>query len=362
MAPPGRLAPVARCSDRPPRQEPRPPGAASRRGAGGGTRPGSARLAGTAFPPRPPGPRRERRLGGQRRAHRRSSRAEGGDRRRHHDLAARLGEPRRRCRQAPDPCSLGGRPPRLDRVAPATAPPDPRRASSRPPRRPPCRCGGHGLRRHRRGDADARAAAAPRGDRQRVRLRGLRGARVSARRPLTRHARRELLWAPRSPPLPGGTGEGGWRRHGTLRRRLPERLPRVRPAARARRSHRGRVPPFPGGGARAPARLRRAPAPYPRERAGRPLRKGVRVSRRRAADPRGRPARRGGCGTHPRHRRRHRRRSGRRGRDGGSPLRARRAPAGGNASRDAAPPEWRDRLSRRARAREFADLLEAVSR
>ena len=110
----------------------------------------------------------------------------------------------------------------------------------------------------------------------------------------------------------------GARRRRALRRRLPRRRPRVGRDARPRRPARAdpvrAAPPL----ARAAARLRGAAAADPRgrrPRAGRPLGEGLRVPRRRAADPRARAARRRRGGAAARDGRRRRRRARRRRRD-----------------------------------------------
>src|SRR5205823_1841974 len=91
--------------------------------------------------------------------------------------------------------------------------------------------------------------------------------------------------------------------------------------------------------ARAPARLGRAPAPDSgrrRARARRPLGQGLRVPRRRAADPRPRAAGRRGGPAAGRDRRRRRRSARRRRRDPSGPRGARLALARGDAERRAA--------------------------
>ena len=161
-------------------------------------------------------------------------------------------------------------------------------------------------------------------------------------------------------PVPARAGARRRRRR-PLRRRLPERRPRVGRGARARRPPRAdRLPAAPPR-ARAPARLGGAPAADPRgrrARQGRPVREGLRVPRRRAADPRGRPARRRGRGAPARDRRRRRRRARRRRRDRararGAPRRvargrARRAPALRRVAAEAVAPDAR--RGARARAR-----------
>ena len=328
MAPRGRVARASPCGDRAPREEPRPALPQAGRGAGGGTRGRPARRAGPAPLPRAAGPGCERRLGGHGRSGRSPPGAQGGDRRRRHDLASRLRAPRRLLRPPLHRGALGGRPPRLHRLAPTPPTPDPRRGCPRTPRRPPRGRRGRGLRRHRGRDADAGAAAASPGDRQRVRLRGLRGARVPARRAPARHPCRQLLRAARPAGVPRRAGAHGRRRGRPLRRRLPHRLPRLRGPARPRRPRRGRLPPLQGRGARTPAGLGRPSAAHPRQPGPRPrraLREGLRVPRRGAPDPRRRAARRGGGRPHPRHRRRHGRRPRRRRRDGGGAHPARRA-------------------------------------
>ena len=102
-----------------------------------------ARRAGAAPLPRAARSGRERRLGDDRGDRRGPAGAQGGDRRRRHHVASRLGAPRRLLRAPVHAGALGGRPPRLDRVAPPPAPPDPRRGRARAARRPP---GGRGRR------------------------------------------------------------------------------------------------------------------------------------------------------------------------------------------------------------------------
>ncbi len=106
-------------------------------------------------------------------------------------------------------------------------------------------------------------------------------------------------------------------RERALRRRLPARRPGVHDRARARRPGRADRPRAAAALARAPARERGAAPAHPRgrrPRTRRALRQGVRVHRRRAADPRDRAAGRCGRAAHPRHRRRRRRGARRRGR------------------------------------------------
>ena len=266
--------------------------------------------------------------------------------------------------------ALGRRPARLARRAPAPA----RRRAS------PCVQGaGHARRRAaRRPPADAIVAVSdaiadetrelePRGRSSRSRTAPTSTTSpASTYRPADRfritHA--GSFFGKRDPrPFLTALAESGLDVRRALRRRLPRRRPRVGRDARARRP------------ARAASRTCRAAASLELQRdseallllipeaggrgQGRPLRQGLRVPRRRAADPRRRAARRRRRGADPRDRRGHRRRrptTSRRSRDGAR--RPRRALARGRARRDAVSPEQRATGSRaRARVEELADLL-----
>ena len=149
--------------------------------------------------------------------------------------------------------------------------------------------------RDRGGGARARAERPGGDDRERLRLRRLRrdGApRVAA---VPDHPHGQLLRPPRPAAVHHRARRVRPRRRRPLRRRLPPGRPRVGERPRARRPARAdpvrTAPPL----ARAPARLGGAAAADPRggrPRPRRPLGEGVRVPRRRAADPRRRPARR----------------------------------------------------------------------
>ena len=167
--------------------------------------------------------------------------------------------------------------------------------------------------------AEEMRARSPRGpgghDRERLRLRRLRRARVQPRRAVPDHARRLVLRQARPEAVPD-RARPGRRRRRAVRRRLPRDRPRVG------RRHRGpdRADPVRAAPtrARAPARLRGAAAPDPRgrrPRSRRALGEGVRVPRGRAPDPRRRPAGRRGGRADPRDRRRRRRRARRHRRD-----------------------------------------------
>ena len=134
-----------------------------------------------------------------------------GDRRRHDDVASRLDPLRRRRRQAGDGCALACRPSRPARRQPTAARGhcrDPGSTSgeraARPARRPPRRCDLMRFGRDRRGGARARPARNRPHDRERLRLRRLRGPRVPAGAALPDHARRKLLREARPASVPAG--------------------------------------------------------------------------------------------------------------------------------------------------------------
>ena len=246
-----------------------------------------------------------------------------GDRRGADDVAARLGSPARRGREEGDRRQVGRRPARLDRPPSAPCRGGIRRrrqaedaGGSRAPRGVAGRRDRRGGRVDRRGDARTEPSRAGGDDHERLRLRRLRRSRVHARRSLPPHTRGIVLRqaGPEAVP-PGARRLGSRRRDGPLRRRLPPGRPGVHGGARARRQSRARRVRAAAPLARAPARLRRAAAADPgrgRTRARHSLGEGVRVPRRRAADPRGGAAGRRRRAADPGHGRRHRRRTGRR--------------------------------------------------
>ncbi len=83
------------------------------------------------------------------------------------------------------------------------------------------------LGRDRRRGARAEPARPGGDDLERLRLRGLRRARVPARRPPAHHAHGQFLRQARPEAVPGGARPLGHRRRRPLRRRLPRRGPRV---------------------------------------------------------------------------------------------------------------------------------------
>ena len=210
---------------------------------------------------------------------------------------------------------------------------------------------------------------------------------------LPHHPHGKLLRQARSEAVPAGVPRREPRRGRAVRRRLPLVRPRVGGDARSRRSPRARRLPPAHGRTPRPARLRGAAPAHPRRgraRQGRPLGEGVRVHRRRPADPRRRSPGRG-CGeAHPGdglgRRRRARRRRGHARRARGAALalrerrpslrRAREARRGqalatrarralrfvnGGLPSSSSPKRDEDRLSRRARVEEMAALVEEIT-
>ena len=257
---------------------------------------------GAGHRPPPARPRRERDLEPHRDPGRDPHRAARGDRRRDHDLAARLGALRRRCRAEGDRCALARRPARPARREPAPPLRHDRgpgaaggeraaRAARRAARRTPSRCVSEAIADEVRGLG---AAGRRPHDRERLRLRRLRRARVPARRrgsgSRTRGASSASATRGRSCRRSHDSGLDAVARFvGDFRSSdrewaeslgLGDRLELVDYAPRARV-------------AAAPARLRGAAPARPgrrRPRQGRPLGEGLRVPRRRPADPRRRAA------------------------------------------------------------------------
>ena len=199
-------------------------------------------------------------------------RARGGDRRRHDHLAAAVDPLRRRRREARDRGALGRRPARLARRASAS-----RHAAARRAREGAGRC--RPSPRSSRGSADAivavsdaiadgdagdEPARAGRDDLERLRLRGLRRARVRAPADRFRITHAGSFFGKRDPRPFLTALVAGRRRRRALRRRLPGGRPRVGSRDHGPdRAHPLRPPP---PGARAPARLGGAAAPDPRGR------------------------------------------------------------------------------------------------
>ena len=267
---------------------------------------------------------------------------------------------------------MGGRSPRL---APrASAPPvgHPRRAREgagdarrRLARRTPGGRDRRGRGCDRRRGPFAQPTRARRDDRERLRLRRLRGARVRAVRRLPPYAHGLVLRQARPEAVPARARRFRARgRERALRRRLPARRPGVHDRARARRPGCADRPRAAAALARAPARERGAAPAHPRGRRPRTrsaLRQGVRVHRRRAADSRDRAAGRCGRTAHPRHRRRRRRGARRRGRHPRGARRPARALAEGGLDGVPLAPEWREQLSRGRRVEQLADLLRSLA-
>ena len=250
-----------------------------------------------------------------------------GDRRRDHDLAAGLGAPRRRRGQArrraragSPTCATRSSPTRTaTRRVPAraregAATGQTRRAAGR--RAAPTRSS-------RSSDAIAeemRALGAEPGrdDRERLRLRRLRRARVpTPGRAAFRLTHTGSFFGRRDPrPFLDGARRSRRRHRRPLRRRLPRRRPRVGGGARPRRPARAASRISRGGASLelqrdSEALLLLIPESGGRGR-GRALGEGVRVPRGRAADPRRRAAGRRRRRADPRDGRRRRRRAGRR--------------------------------------------------
>ena len=175
--------------------------------------------------------------------------------------------------------------------------------AARPARRPPRRCDLMRVGRDRRGGARARPTRNRPHDRERLRLRRLRGPRVPAGAALPDHARWELLREARPAGVPASAARLGRRRRRALRRRLPQLGSGVGRVARPRRPAGADPLCAPRRVAPPAARLRGATPLDPergRKRQGSAVGKGLRVPRRRQADSRRRPTGRCCCRAHSR--------------------------------------------------------------